>query len=256
MLSRPRQHTNTRFLNNVVRGVQSHNKAVLRASSSQLQANGEDSRQTPRRKRYYDHSNDSETGRSNRMRGWSDEGMDEVANGKGDVLNAKMRSGDRMGSDRERRIEKKKKKRHSERSDGQRRGDITDGYRRSTSSRHDRDATDSTRKREKQRSESETDNSTPPSKMDRYFSKGYDPMLDVDAKVRQGASGLIEDDGWDRMLSALKEKEERKRARKDAKVDGDRGKKSAPAVGTNLLDTSYRQRGTLREWDKGKDAMI
>ncbi|UZJ57406.1 hypothetical protein CBS101457_006726 [Exobasidium rhododendri] len=95
------------------------------------------------------------------------------------------------------------------------------------------------------------------SKMDRYFDRHYDPKLDVSAKVAQDKDGLIEDDGWDRMLQVLKEKDERKLARKEEKRRGKRSREKESGEdqareGTGLFDTRYASRGGEREWDKGK----
>jgi len=91
-----------------------------------------------------------------------------------------------------------------------------------------------------------------PSKMDRYFDDKYDPMLDVRAETRTDENGLIEDDGWERMLQAVKDKEERKRARKEGK--GHRTEnQEALRVGADVIQTQYTSRGKLREWDKGKE---
>lgn len=59
--------------------------------------------------------------------------------------------------------------------------------------------------------------SPPESKMDRYFAEGYDPMLDVSANTRTDERGLVEDDGWERMLGALNERDADRRARKEAR---------------------------------------
>lgn len=60
--------------------------------------------------------------------------------------------------------------------------------------------------------------------MDRYFERDYDPMLDVRPEVREDTNGLVEDEGWDRMMRVLKEKEDRKQARKAEKVKKESGR--------------------------------
>lgn len=95
------------------------------------------------------------------------------------------------------------------------------------------------------------------SKMDRYFDEKYDPKLDVRAEIREDENGLIEDDGWDRMLAALKEKEERRRARRERPKESKKSQRTKkeeipPRVGIDLMDIQYTSRGKEREWDKGK----
>ena len=97
--------------------------------------------------------------------------------------------------------------------------------------------------------------------MDKYFESGYDPRLDVAplAVPEVPATGLIPDadySGWDAMLELIRmrreDKEEKKRLErwgvsKDKDKDGDKsGEVSA-------LDIKYKKRGSVREWDLGKE---
>ncbi|KAH8834968.1 hypothetical protein DL96DRAFT_1549637 [Flagelloscypha sp. PMI_526] len=91
-----------------------------------------------------------------------------------------------------------------------------------------------------------------PSKMDRYFHEDYDPRLDVERMEAPTipSSGLISDAefaGWDAMLDAL-------RAREDRKKYGASGPPSTSAgVAPNLMDVKYSKKGSVREWDMGKE---
>jgi len=85
------------------------------------------------------------------------------------------------------------------------------------------------------------------------------------------ATGLINDvefEGWDAMLELIKlrrqDKEERKRLerlglldKKDKKGKGkDKAKLDILSVvngSANLLDIEYKKRGSVREWDLGKE---
>ena len=61
--------------------------------------------------------------------------------------------------------------------------------------------------------------------MDKYFAKDYDPRLDIPENavdsLTDPRTGLIEDGGWDEMLSVIKEKDEvqkqRRREEKEAR---------------------------------------
>ena len=113
-----------------------------------------------------------------------------------------------------------------------------------------------------------------PSKMDKYFKDSYDPRLDtapLSTVPNVPATGLINDvefEGWDAMLELIKlrrqDKEERKRLerlglldKKDKKGKGkDKAKLDILSVvngSANLLDIEYKKRGSVREWDLGKE---
>jgi len=116
--------------------------------------------------------------------------------------------------------------------------------------------------------------------MDKYFDAAYDPRLDVAplAVPAVPATGLIDNaayEGWDAMLELIRQrredKEEKKRMErlgllgKDKEKDK-KGKKkgkseAAPEVsswaegGTSLMDIEYKKRGSVREWDLGKEVL-
>lgn len=119
-----------------------------------------------------------------------------------------------------------------------------------------------------------------PSKMDKYFEETYDPRLDVtplSTTPNIPATGLINDaefEGWDAMLELIKlrrqDKEDRKRLerlglvdKKDKKGKGKEKVKtgvveSASVIngsGGSILDIEYKKRGTVREWDLGKEGV-
>ncbi|KAL1713724.1 hypothetical protein EV715DRAFT_295854 [Schizophyllum commune] len=123
------------------------------------------------------------------------------------------------------------------------------------------------------RESSPTPGPTPPlpSKMDKYFEEDYDPRLDVDplpAAPHIPATGLIDNtqfEGWDAMLDLLRKRKEDKEEKKRLERLGfDPDAYKAPSGGfgdgwggssggTNVMDIQYSKRGTVREWDKGKD---
>ncbi|KAH9046969.1 hypothetical protein EDB83DRAFT_2543280 [Lactarius deliciosus] len=118
-----------------------------------------------------------------------------------------------------------------------------------------------------------------PSKMDKYFEASYDPRLDVAplAVPNVPATGLVnnaEFEGWDAMLELIKQrrtdKTERKRLERLGLVEksGKEKKKSKSKIaemgvagtlagwsegGNALMDIEYKKRGSVREWDLGKE---
>ena len=116
-----------------------------------------------------------------------------------------------------------------------------------------------------------------PSKMDRYFEESYDPRLDVAplSAPKVPATGLInnaEFEGWDAMLELIRvrreDKEEKKRLdRLGLSKEKVKGKKNAPisssaavadrwsSEGVSVLDIEYKKRGSVREWDVGKEVI-
>ncbi|KAI0281278.1 hypothetical protein BGY98DRAFT_959736 [Russula aff. rugulosa BPL654] len=119
-----------------------------------------------------------------------------------------------------------------------------------------------------------------PSKMDKYFETSYDPRLDVAPLVAPSipATGLInnaEFEGWDAMLDLLKQRREDKAERKRlerlglVEKSGKEKKKGKSKVaglgvagtlagwsggGDGLMDIEYKKRGSVREWDLGKES--
>ncbi|KAF8807883.1 hypothetical protein BYT27DRAFT_7338509 [Phlegmacium glaucopus] len=114
-----------------------------------------------------------------------------------------------------------------------------------------------------------------PSKMDRYFEESYDPRLDVAplSVPKVPATGLINNadfEGWDAMLELIRvrreDKEEKKRlerlglSKEKVKVKKNVPINSSAAVadrwsseGVSILDIEYNKRGSVREWDVGKE---
>jgi len=111
-----------------------------------------------------------------------------------------------------------------------------------------------------------------PSKMDKYFEESYDPRLDVAplAPPTVPTTGLInnaEFEGWDAMLELLRirreDKEEKKRMERlglskdklkrkgaiDSKSVNDRW----TGDGVSVMEIEYKKRGSVREWDMGKE---
>jgi hypothetical protein len=110
--------------------------------------------------------------------------------------------------------------------------------------------------------------------MDKYFEESYDPRLDVaplSKAPKVPATGLIDNtefEGWDAMLELIRirreDKEEKRRLesmglgkdKKDMKGKGvevgninDRWR-----VGSeNIMEIEYKKRGSVREWDMGKE---
>ncbi|KAF8481631.1 hypothetical protein DFH94DRAFT_402786 [Russula ochroleuca] len=119
-----------------------------------------------------------------------------------------------------------------------------------------------------------------PSKMDKYFEASYDPRLDVAPLVAPSipATGLLnnaEFEDWDAMLDLIKQrradKAERKRLERLGLVEkgGKEKKKGKSKVaelgvagtlagwsegGDGLMDIEYKKRGSVREWDLGKES--
>jgi hypothetical protein len=244
-----RQTANSRFLTNVVRGVQSHNRAVLSIPpSGEIEHRRRDEyelRWSFRRSDDAKHreGESSDQGRMGRMRGWSDE-EDEMRRREGNSTSrrdetSERRSHRKHNSSRDSKEQSDYKARHRDRDSEQDRN----RRKRSRSPRRHKTSDWGTSKSEE----------LPPSKMDRYFDEKYDPVLDVRAETREDENGLIEDDGWDRMLRALKDKEERKRAKKENRKEDKVHRDEKPRVGTDVMKIQYTSRGKQREWDKGKD---
>lgn len=114
-----------------------------------------------------------------------------------------------------------------------------------------------------------------PSKMDRYFEESYDPRLDVEplAVPQVPATGLVSDadfEGWDAMLELIRLRREDKVEKKRLERLGilppkDKIRKSSSACssaavaerwnveGVSVMDIAYNKKGTVREWDLGKE---
>lgn len=121
-----------------------------------------------------------------------------------------------------------------------------------------------------------------PSKMDKYFEASYDPRFDVAplAVPNVPATGLVsnaEFEGWDAMLDLIKQRRADKAERKRLGVVEKSGKEkksskssskskiagigvagtlagwSSEGGGNGLMDIEYKKRGSVREWDLGKE---
>ncbi|KAG6894595.1 hypothetical protein C0992_005471 [Termitomyces sp. T32_za158] len=111
-----------------------------------------------------------------------------------------------------------------------------------------------------------------PSKMDKYFEESYDPRLDVAplAVPSVPKTGLISDAeyaGWDAMLELLRvrreDKEEKKRLeRLGVGIVSDKGlpppmvKRTPGDAEVSVMEIQYKKRGSVREWDLGKEGML
>ena len=115
--------------------------------------------------------------------------------------------------------------------------------------------------------------------MDRYFEESYDPRLDVAPleEPKVPATGLIDNaefEGWDAMLELIRlrrqDKEEKKRLERLGLLPKEKSKSkkkgvvvdSAPAVAdrwaggaVSVMDIEYKKRGSVREWDLGKETL-
>jgi hypothetical protein len=111
--------------------------------------------------------------------------------------------------------------------------------------------------------------------MDRYFEESYDPRLDVEplAVPQVPATGLVSDadfEGWDAMLELIRLRREDKVEKKRLERLGilppkDKIRKSSSACssaavaerwnveGVSVMDIAYNKKGTVREWDLGKE---
>lgn len=121
-----------------------------------------------------------------------------------------------------------------------------------------------TEKKEKFKDEDNFEDDTLPvsqpahsSKMDKYFDPAYDPaldytpVLDTNSMVQDGAF-----DSWNTMLQLIRIRREDKEAKKRREKEGESGSSSnskRPSGDPGLIDIVYKKRGSVREWDLGKD---
>jgi len=115
--------------------------------------------------------------------------------------------------------------------------------------------------------------------MDRYFEESYDPRLDVAPLTapKVPATGMINDadfESWDAMLELIRirreDKEEKKRMERLGLLPKDKEKSKSKkkstienssavvadrwgAEGVSVMDIEYKKRGSVREWDMGKE---
>ncbi|KAJ7103200.1 hypothetical protein B0H15DRAFT_811392 [Mycena belliarum] len=111
-----------------------------------------------------------------------------------------------------------------------------------------------------------------PSKMDKYFEESYDPRLDIAPLTAPNvpATGLInsaEFEGWDAMLDLIrirKEDREEKKFMERLGLTKDKSGAYKPVSstavkerwsgeGSNIMEIEYNKRGSVREWDMGKE---
>jgi len=112
--------------------------------------------------------------------------------------------------------------------------------------------------------------------MDKYFEESYDPRLDVAplSAPKVPSTGLVDNaefEGWDAMLELIRmrreDKEEKKRLeRMGLGKEKEKKDKKGKAVGVgsindnwrsgndNIMEIEYKKRGTVREWDMGKES--
>ena len=259
--------TNKRFLTSIIKSTDDHNKTVLKAQAAAAQELKREREEQERRERRARAAEAAEAEklrrRSKRKRDSEDEYWDRWD---GRTADRKRTSSSRNWDDN------------------------WSGYEDGDRSRHRRRRTgDRPRPRSRERSSPRipSRHSSPspslgpqppvqlPSKMDRYFEESYDPRLDVAplSAPKVPATGLInnaEFEGWDAMLELIRvrreDKEEKKRldrlglSKEKVKVKKNASISSSAAVadrwsseGVSVLDIEYKKRGSVREWDVGKE---
>jgi len=240
--STKRRSLNTRFLNGIVHGVERHNRH-LKEEEEERSAIAATSKPEIRQKRGRNRSSNG------RMHGWEDEGENHERCHKSDASSSSHQKNTDERSKRFRRDESSSKSKRLD-SKHEERG----SYEKADERRRDRKLKTSYE---------------PESKMDKYFKSDYDPALDVDAKVNINQDNLVEDEGWERAMSVIRErkrqKEERRESRKiererkrhrESKNDKHKDKDSAPdhlsKSQISIMETRYTPKGSMREWDKGK----
>ncbi|KAJ7754964.1 hypothetical protein DFH07DRAFT_940931 [Mycena maculata] len=111
-----------------------------------------------------------------------------------------------------------------------------------------------------------------PSKMDKYFEESYDPLLDIAplSMPKVPSSGLInnaEFEGWDAMLELIrirKEDRDEKKMMERLGLTKDKVTKAYKPISStavtdrwtgdsNIMEIEYNKRGSVREWDMGKE---
>jgi len=108
--------------------------------------------------------------------------------------------------------------------------------------------------------------------MDKYFEESYDPRLDVAPLTVPVVPATVlinnaEFEGWDAMLELLRQRREDKEEKRRLERLGyskDEIHKYVTtgsvsdrwnAAGTSVMDIEYKKRGTVREWDLGKEGL-
>lgn len=251
--SSTRRSLNTRFLNGIVKGVERHNRHLKEDEERSAVTARDRLEERQERKR-----KGPSTGR---MHGWEE--YEEVEHNYHRPIASSPNNHSDLSSHTKRDHSKTKHRTHDSRNEERQPYDNADTRIRSGESYRP---------------------SEPGSKMDKYFKSDYDPAMDVDTKVSINQDNLVEDEGWERALSLIQERKrqkeerresrkmerERKRSKRDEKKrrrtsedDDDehksrderyRSKKHYPTVSTDpVLKKQYTAKGSIREWDKGKN---
>jgi hypothetical protein len=109
------------------------------------------------------------------------------------------------------------------------------------------------------------------SKMDKYFEPSYDPRLDAGPMTipEIPSTGLVDGadfESWEAMLDVIRQRREYKAEQRRLEKAGlllsgkekEKEKKDSEAwtmnPGSSVMDIKYSKRGTVREWDLGKEA--
>lgn len=257
--------TNKRFLTSIIKSTDDHNKTVLKAQAAAAQELKREREEQERRERRARAAEAAEAEklrrRSKRKRDSEDEYWDRWD---GRTADRKRTSSSRNWDDSWSGYEDDDRSRHRRRRTGDR---PRSGSKEPSSSR--------VPSRHSSPSLEPQPSVQLPSKMDRYFEESYDPRLDVAplSAPQVPATGLInnaEFEGWDAMLELIRvrreDKEEKKRldrlglSKEKVKVKKNVTISSSAAVadrwsseGVSVLDIEYKKRGSVREWDVGKE---
>lgn len=105
--------------------------------------------------------------------------------------------------------------------------------------------------------------------MDKYFEDSYDPRLDVTSLSvptvpKTGLINESEYEAWDAMLELLRQrredKEEKRKLEKlgfnmsDKKIPTSKPKKCSEGA-DSIVEIEYKKKGSIREWDLGKEGL-
>ena len=276
--------TNKRFLTSIIKSTDDHNKTVLKAQAAAAQELKRERDEQERRERRARAAEAAEAEklrrRSKRKRDSEDEYWDRWD---GRTADRKRTSSSRNWDDNWSGYEDGDRSRHRRRRTGDHPRSRSKDHSSRVPSHH---SSPSPRSRNKELSSRVSSrHSSPslgpqppvqlPSKMDRYFEESYDPRFDVAplSAPKVPATGLInnaEFEGWDAMLELIRirkeDKEEKKRldrwglSKEKVKVKKNVPNSSSAAVadrwsseGVSILDIEYKKRGSVREWDVGKE---
>ena len=276
--------TNKRFLTSIIKSTDDHNKTVLKAQAAAAQELKRERDEQERRERRARAAEAAEAEklrrRSKRKRDSEDEYWDRWD---GRTADRKRASSSRNWDDNWSGYEDSDRSRHRRRRTGGRPRSRSKDHSSRVPSHHSSPSPRSRSREPSSRIPSRHSSPSPgpqppvqlPSKMDRYFEESYDPRLDVAplSAPKVPATGLInnaEFEGWDAMLELIRvrkeDKEEKKRlerwglSKEKVKVKKNVPISSSAAVadrwsseGVSVLDIEYKKRGSVREWDVGKE---